>query len=140
MFLGGPSVTTGSVFYQSIDCSGAPYIGWVAHPTTMEPQAIVGPSATLFLGTSATPQTLSAASVLRPGAPCTTTSDTLTSSAIPATAVADLIPHFVPPFHIRSVLSPVALAIPASNTLALVVLAVALGLLGVFFVIKRAAA
>jgi hypothetical protein len=139
MFLGGPSVSTGSVYYASSDCTGPAYIGWVPGATTMEPQAIVGPAATLFIGSSRTPQGLSALSALRPGASCTSTSETLTS-AIPATAITNLIPHFTPPFRIRSVFGPFGASVPALGYPALAILALGLALLGMFFISRRTAA
>ena len=137
MFLGGPSVTTGSVYFVSADCSGQAYIGWVPHPTTMEPQAIVGPSAVLYLATSTTAQGLAPSSVLRPAQQCTQTSEAVTS-AIPATAVTSLMPPYVPPFTIRSL--PVAAAVPAFDRFSLALLVLVLALVGATFAVKRAAA
>ena len=132
-----PSV---SVYFLTPDCSGQAYLyPWPPVPAIWEPQAIVGTSNLVYVGTSETRQAVNFQSVLRASAPCSAESGFL-DSAVPAALIQQLTPPFQPPFHVRASTLDSALPVPGVSPLGLVILAVILSGLGITLVRRRSVA
>lgn len=132
-----PSV---AVYFLTPDCTGQAYLyPWPPLPAIWEPQAIVGTSNLVFVGTSETRQAINFQSVLRASAPCSAESG-LSDPAVPAALIQPLTPPFQPPFHVRASALEGALAVPGMSPVGLVLLAVILSGLGITLVRRRSVA
>jgi hypothetical protein len=124
-------VDAGAVYFTSSNCTGQAYIGnWTAS-SIWEPQAIVGPNNSVYVGNLSSTQAISYNSVLRPGTPCAVEAG-LRGSAIPAAFLQDLTPPFQPPFELRAA-GAAALPVPAISLPGLALLVIALGTASIVF-------
>jgi len=125
-----------AVYFLTPDCTGQAYLSfWLPLPSIWEPQAIVGTSNLVYVGTSETRQAINFQSVLRHSAPCSVESG-FSDSAVPASLIQQL-PPFQPPFHVRACTLDAGLPVPAVSPVGLVLLAVILSALGITLVRRR---
>jgi hypothetical protein len=124
-------VDAGTIYFTSSNCTGQAYLGNWPPSSMWEPQAIVGPNNSVYLGSFVPPQAINYNSVLRPGVACAVEAG-IRGSAIPAAFLQNLTPPFQPPFELRAA-GLAALEVPAISLPGLTLLVIALGTASIMF-------